>query len=196
MLLRFLHYNFNPRTREGYDGNEARGGSVVDNFNPRTREGYDHSPSPSIHGSIRISIHVPAKGTTSRQVRPGVNGVFQSTYPRRVRQPGTWRIVLTSTFQSTYPRRVRPLDASEAQIVVKFQSTYPRRVRHGCSPTNHPSGYISIHVPAKGTTDGNDNQWVRLEISIHVPAKGTTLAPSSYQPVSGISIHVPAKGTT
>ncbi len=33
---------------------------------------------------------------------------------------------------------------------------------------------ISIHVPAKGTTDTNRDGKVTINISIHVPAKGTT----------------------
>ena len=54
---------FNPRTRTGYDGNEPVPVDPVSDFNPRTRTGYD-----GLHHRVssrkRISIHVPARGTT------------------------------------------------------------------------------------------------------------------------------------
>ena len=77
---------------------------------------------------------------------------------------------------------------------------------------------VSIHVPAKGTTQSPG--WIKraCAVSIHVPAKGTTIVCAllcmwhvSFNPRSregnddhntavsiylAVSIHVPAKGTT
>ena len=55
---------------------------------------------------------------------------------------------------------------------------------------------ISIHVPAKGTTEAVGGVADELVISIHVPAKGTTSAELMGVARLVISIHVPAKGTT
>ena len=55
---------------------------------------------------------------------------------------------------------------------------------------------ISIHVPAKGTTQQVVEVIGQILISIHVPAKGTTSLFRRLHPILIISIHVPAKGTT
>ena len=61
----------------------------------------------------------------------------------------------------------------------------------------HTLEYISIHVPAWGTTCSRDAYDLVKSISIHVPAWGTTWTTQS-QKVKNlrISIHVPAWGTT
>ena len=56
--------------------------------------------------------------------------------------------------------------------------------------------FISIHVPAWGTTGDILDNMRRLEISIHVPAWGTTIGVTTSQQMIEISIHVPAWGTT
>ncbi len=55
---------------------------------------------------------------------------------------------------------------------------------------------ISIHIPAKGTTNTTLQDGSTEWISIHVPAKGTTLNLLFTSASLPISIHVPAKGTT
>ena len=58
------------------------------------------------------------------------------------------------------------------------------------------SADISIHVPARGTTDHiQHGVWI-AGISIHVPARGTTQFHIIVVQEPGISIHVPARGTT
>ena len=99
-----------------------------------------------------------------------------------------------------------------------FQSTFPRGERRIIHVVLNTIYYISIHVPAWGTTfkpDSNAGRWV---ISIHVPAWGTTVLcgltggkvgfQSTFprgerrdsvtcHPLNiAISIHVPAWGTT
>ena len=80
-----LHFNFNPRSREGSDRLIFSDAVMVSNFNPRSREGSDQSPERlltslcyfnprSREGSdltasgtyevVLISIHAPAKGAT------------------------------------------------------------------------------------------------------------------------------------
>ena len=101
----------------------------------------------------------------------------------------------------------------------KFQSTSPRGGRHSTSRHLLSLMYISIHVPARGTTISDTRTAKRRLISIHVPARGTTPKSGSCQflqidfnprPREGdderdrcmlidgyrISIHVPARGTT
>ncbi len=57
--------------------------ALVD-FNPRTRTGYDGQHGHCGH-SQKISIHVPARGTTSLNCTIVPPLIFQSTYPHGVR---------------------------------------------------------------------------------------------------------------
>ena len=60
----------------------------------------------------------------------------------------------------------------------------------------HSHRSVSIHVPARGTTQG-DRERDRMQlVSIHVPARGTTCSSFKYSLVFQVSIHVPARGTT
>ena len=79
--------------------------------------------------------------------------------------------------------------------------------------------FVSIHVPARGTTTvyginatnctsfnprsrtGNDVIVALVPasfrtVSIHVPARGTTAYHTARPPIMPVSIHVPARGTT
>ena len=60
----FLHYNFNPRSREGSDFVLYSPSFLCTYFNPRSREGSDCIRARHIQG-FRISIHAPARGATS-----------------------------------------------------------------------------------------------------------------------------------
>ena len=100
-----------------------------------------------------------------------------------------------------------------------FQSTFPRRERRLLWDGWKQFCGVSIHVPAKGTTDRARKRHYQKIVSIHVPAKGTTwqekmsnTALQRFNPRSRegndsaflyemsdpylVSIHVPAKGTT
>ena len=78
---------FNPRTHEGYDGCAAPPRLFPADFNPRTHEGYDFRVGISDEAQM-ISIHVPTRGTTADFNGVEYVSLFQSTYPRGVRQVG------------------------------------------------------------------------------------------------------------
>ena len=98
------------------------------NFNPRTRTGYD-SPTSSSRCGRSISIHVPARGTTPVFTRIEERIIFQSTYPHGVRHGSTVTPAAACTFQSTYPHGVRPNFLDLPEDPSEFQSTYPHGVR-------------------------------------------------------------------
>ena len=77
-----------------------------------------------------------------------------------------------------------------------FQSTFPRRERLAAGDVKRMATYVSIHVPAKGTTGLPSCVITACAVSIHVPAKGTTKFRAVLDKYSVVSIHVPAKGTT
>ena len=79
---------------------------------------------------------------------------------------------------------------------VQFQSTCPHGARppDTCQPASGDP--ISIHVPARGTTELDKAGRCGRDISIHVPARGTTRQRDRNVPIHEISIHVPARGTT
>ena len=98
-----------------------------------------------------ISIHVPAWGMT------------MVTVP----------VVLLSLFQSTFPRGERRCRKSRCMPDTNFNP----RSRVGNDPVSTVlcrDLFISIHVPAWGTTDFPLTLLQIPEISIHVPAWGTT----------------------
>ena len=120
-----------------------------------------------------ISIHVPARGTTSV-------GTFSSA---------------AQVFQSTYPHGVRPSQNSG----ISWKNYFNPRTRTGYDTTSEPFllyDFISIHVPARGTTELPTRSYRCLRISIHVPARGTTGCDKRPIRYIRISIHVPARGTT
>ena len=83
---------------------------------------------------------------------------------------------------------------------VRLDSRYFNpRTREGCDQKILEVGadsIISIHAPAKGATEYENNNAKTTEISIHAPAKGATNAKSGNRGVILISIHAPAKGAT
>jgi len=112
----FLNYSrrvlhcFNPRAREGRDRYIPLERLGCPCFNPRAREGRDRRSTADSAVSIPVSIHAPAKGATfyrgtnplcicvsihapakgaTLTVDGGVKAdwMFQSTRPRRARQP-------------------------------------------------------------------------------------------------------------
>ena len=92
--------------------------TIMDNFNPRSREGNDGN-NMLLSVEIRISIHVPAKGTTCHShFQRGVLR-FQSTFPRRERQRSKNPKDGTSGFQSTFPRRERRQNKQFPPLIFK-----------------------------------------------------------------------------
>jgi len=144
---------------------------------------------------MEISIHVPAKGTT----RLPDNGYIARRISIHVPAKGTttmwWSIRSGLDFN---PRTREGYDLHTIPRLPPGRNFNPR-TREGYDQgdcVNDLDYFISIHVPAKGTTQGVDRFLVGLGISIHVPAKGTTHYPPGHRADHWISIHVPAKGTT
>ena len=122
-----------------------------------------------------ISIHVPARGTTkyhNKHLFVGCN------FNPRSREGNDEEILKKQKerqqFQSTFPRGERPVLVHNLYLSMVFQSTFPRGERHLCyafvtvlmyfNPRSREgnddidiatvdnTNYISIHVPARGTT--------------------------------------------
>ena len=144
------------------------------NFNPRSRKGSDKKRDFK-HGGIRISIHAPAKGATSRRLSIGNRlKPFQSTLPQRERRlqkkclscdfhfnprsrKGSDTIPEFEYDNDTdfNPRSRKGSDRSMPKRgghYGKFQSTLPQRERQRIRRTGHQQSTISIHAPAKGAT--------------------------------------------
>ena len=144
-----------------------------------------------------VSIHVPARGTTRYRHESLRCKEFQSTFPhgerlcragrsRRV-QPGfnprsrtgndnfnrRWFSGILQ-FQSTFPHGERP----EAMEGRNFLNGFNPRSRTGNDANIGDVPvykYVSIHVPARGTTpDERLRVYDSIMVSIHVPARGTT----------------------
>ena len=119
--------NFNPRSRVGndkvlvsqYSGKTfqstfPRGERLGDfncpvslsNFNPRSRVGNDGIITAK-GTSTKISIHVPAWGTTLTPKVKAKEFEFQSTFPRGDRRNVFRQFEFSKRFQSTFPRGER-----------------------------------------------------------------------------------------
>ena len=119
--------DFNPRSRVGNDASQSLSPMLILHFNPRSRVGNDWNLR-AIVSYVRISIHVPAWGTTedcwiimiqwyfNPRSRVG-NDFFDSLFenfsiisihvPAWGPTPWTWSMHLTVRFQSTFPRGER-----------------------------------------------------------------------------------------
>ena len=123
----------------------------VGSFNPRSRKGND---CKLLHGYLLfvVSIHVPARGTTSIAATLRLTVLFQSTFPQGERHSGVSFPLISYLFQSTFPQGER------LQVV----------------GSGGQLNSVSIHVPARGTTLDDGDVLVIDTVSIHVPARGTT----------------------
>ena len=105
-------------------------------------------------------------------------------------------LTLPQQFQSTFPRGERRYFVDPLLSTIRFQSTFPRGERRIIHVVLNTIYYISIHVPAWGTTvlcgltggkvgfqstfprgerrDSVTCHPLNIAISIHVPAWGTT----------------------
>ena len=146
---------------------------LILSFNPRSRKGNDKLPD-AVSFKHGVSIHVPARGTTFLPLDYQVLLQFQSTFPQGERQQigcqrSQWR-----RFQSTFPQgerlcaqrvksgddgfnpRSRKGNDPYADDVddedVEFQSTFPQGERQLKFWSWCVLGFVSIHVPARGTT--------------------------------------------
>ena len=126
-------------------------GSSVPDFNPRSREGSDGNAEVIASSDTGISIHAPARGATSSYPFSRSYSSFQSTLPRGERRlsqesflvqlpisihaparGATIYILLTMMmriFQSTLPRGERLDVLLRSALTFVFQSTLPRGER-------------------------------------------------------------------
>ena len=100
---------------------------------------------------LRISIHVPTRGTTHLQTEIPHWPKFQSTFPRGERQDQDQILQKRAKFQSTFPRGERPGWLWYSHMFLNFN---PRS--HEGNDYFNPRFLliyvISIHVPTRGTT--------------------------------------------
>ena len=121
-------------------------------FNPRSREGNDRNNLQSLDGII-VSIHVPARGTTTLhsdvwlcncsfnpRSREG-NDVSARSFSRIT------RVSIHVPARGTTKTHTVAVDDKG-----KFQSTFPRGERRFNPLDGKDCKNVSIHVPARGTT--------------------------------------------
>ena len=123
-------------------------------FNPRSRKGNDVSA---------IAVYVVPK-------------VFQSTFPQGERHRGHVCQASKSMFQSTFPQGERPIpELLHNRVSEKFQSTFPQGERP--FQPSHRSRFGQCFNPR--SRKGNDPDCIECVVlafvSIHVPARGTTI---------------------
>ena len=100
-------------------------------------------------------------------------------------------------FQSTSPRGGRLVGRCPFHDDKKFQSTSPRGGRPCFSLPISGLLRISIHVPARGTTQGVSFIHQPIKHFNPRPREGDDgKVPAYIKSFHGISIHVPARGTT
>ena len=120
-------------------------------FNPRSRKGNDEVRlrSFSVHS---VSIHVPARGTTCdiclvlQLVGVSIHVPARGTTAKRGLIK--WHII---KFQSTFPQGER----HGISTIISTLTGFNPRSRKGNDiffPTDSQSVFVSIHVPARGTT--------------------------------------------
>ena len=187
--------NFNPRSRVGNDGNiQADAGSLSISIHVPAWGTTVFCSGRSI--SCAISIHVPAWGTTKYLfimygiVKISIHVPAWGTTDLCPDALG-WGLISIHV-----PAWGTTLDIWFNEIFFRFQSTFPRGERRHSNYSVFKSSGISIHVPAWGTTVKDCSPQNTNVISIHVPAWGTTFYDFELESQDYISIHVPAWGTT
>ena len=166
---------------------------------------------------IRISIHVPAWGTTSNA---GIQGTMADFNPRARVGHDAFPLPTLSERCNFNPRARVGHDVyawGNHEYPDRFQSTCPRGARHSGPPGSGAGSPISIHVPAWGTTTQSATEVTAATFQSTCPrgarrSRGTpSIVTRNFNPRArvghdrrervrgrgpGISIHVPAWGTT
>ena len=120
-----------------------------------------------------VSIHAPTRGATPWDLCLLPAFVFQFTLPRgeRLMEPGAF--VIRIEFQFTLPRGERPREAVSVPCSAGFNS----RSHAGSDMTEEVlfgKGFVSIHAPTRGATEGEEWQGLHEDVSIHAPTRGAT----------------------
>ena len=164
--------NFNPRSRVGNDLTPCVRSSFSVDFNPRSRVGNDHIRM-HFFANIRISIHVPAWGTTQNSEASASYILISIHVPAWGTTAFAVSSIAAHPFQSTFPRGERHYINQLSLWNLDFNPR-SRVGNDAIFATESNFCDISIHVPAWGTTDVPLSSGETMCISIHVPAWGTT----------------------
>ena len=143
--------SFNPRSRTGNDSIDTNVALLSSSFNPRSRTGNDlilkidsyifkvsiHVPARGTTGlgiMIRklgqVSIHVPARGTTAEDAASGWVLTVSIHVPARGTTHMPENAERDNGFQSTFPHGERLGAEHIERIDAWFQSTFPHGERH------------------------------------------------------------------
>ena len=127
--LKFVQFDFNPRSREGSDGSEDGNDPDLQDFNPRSREGSDRKMIKWDVAKL-ISIHAPAKGATVAMLH------------------------MVKNMQNFNPRSREGSDASKSKLhkLPKISIHAPAKGATVVPCIKAIGMLISIHAPAKGAT--------------------------------------------
>ena len=166
---------------------------------------------------LMISIHVPAWGTTVELNERNSFQRFQSTFPRGERRFYSLDRIQRLEFQSTFPRGER-LYLTPLRTIIPNFNPRSRVGNDGYLALAFQANYISIHVPAWGTTlvsqcnsrtlrfqstfPRGERHYITMDLLQDWKFQSTFPRGERRQeePFTGmcgiISIHVPAWGTT
>ena len=166
---------FNPRARRGRDVSVTEVTLWDEGFNPRARRGRDATLGNS-DVIVKVSIHAPAGGATSRRVRstPPFR-LFQSTRPQGARLHGA----------------LRPKSSIRVSIHAPAGGATPRHIGQ------QRREYVSIHAPAGGATRRHlpcPGQWSCFNPRARRGRDGGPACGNNSH--SLVSIHAPAGGAT
>ena len=122
--------------------------------------------------------------------------MFQSTFPQGERRSTCWTVIsVSSLFQSTFPQGERPT----SRVSCAFLSRFNPRSRKGNDDNadiSRRDRVVSIHVPARGTTESSAWKTKLSECFNPRSRKGNDHPGNDAGHVYDVSIHVPARGTT
>ena len=165
-------------------------------FNPRSRTGNDRMYILLTILS-EVSIHVPARGTTSSLYVFRVKDNGFNPRSRTGNDPNHCRwCVVPHKVSIHVPARGTTMDAYMTRYPIFVSIHVPARGTTTPDCSEWDADMVSIHVPARGTTTLRSNDFYVFRVSIHVPARGTTRVATMNDNITTVSIHVPARGTT
>ena len=166
------------------------------NFNPRSREGSDGNTRRAGDGDRKISIHAPARGATSTS---SVITLRAHNFNPRSREGSDPPIKIhLRSFANFNPRSREGSDRRAGKIGILFPYFNPRS-REG-SDEAAKSGLcvfaISIHAPARGATTIFSKPKSQRIFQSTLPRGERLVRNTGANAINPISIHAPARGAT
>ena len=186
MSVAGAYRRFNPRAREGRDGDYGKSGEAemyVSIHAPARGATTVSRRSPQ---KTQVSIHAPARGATVLFFSTeNAKTSFQSTRPRGARRFVVEQVFIEDLFQSTRPRGARRMGSVRAAFIGQFQSTRPRGARRG----DHAYKVRQNRRFNPRAREGRDRRQVNRRladrmVSIHAPARGATRRASRVFPAT------------